>query len=361
MARVYRKYDPSYADSCLKHARNAFDYAKTQNTTGPTGFGGFYSANNHMNDDIVTAATELYRTTNDGSFKSFAEGKKDGPKNHYYTYSYATNDDVAYFNLGKFLNMSDKWNNFKSLYVDKYKGAGTGEGGLSTIGDSWGFLRYPANQAFVVSLYAKAQDDASYDQFIYDQVDYIMGGNNAKQSFITGFCSGCSKSPQFPHHRNVYLDDKDAMKSITGIPARNKEFGYLVGYTKAASSAFQESMSAYEQTEGGIDYNAGLVGALGYIVSKLAPVDTSKLGKPLSVGSRLASSSLRILSNGSSMRFESNEASTLEVLSADGRRMWSGNFADGAVTWSAASAKGVFIAVARSSSGVASVARFVRD
>lgn len=361
MARVYHKYDPAYADSCLKHARFAFDYAKNQSTTGTTGFGGFYPANNHMNDDIVTAATELYRTTNEGTYKSFAEGKKDGPKNHYYTYSYATNDDVAYFNMGKFLNLSDKWSSFKSLYVDKYKNAGTGEGGLSTIGDSWGFLRYPANQAFIVSLYAKAQSDASYDQFIYDQVDFIMGGNNAKQSFITGFCAGCSKSPQFPHHRNVYLDDNDKMKSITGIPARNKEFGYLVGYTKASSGAFQESMSAYEQTEGGIDYNAGLVGALGYIVSKLAPVDTSKLGKPLSVKTRTASTSFRILSNGSSTRFLSDDASTLDVMSADGSHVWSGRFTDGTSTWSAPSARGMFVAVARTPSGSTSAMRFVRD
>lgn len=363
MARVYRKYDPAYADTCLAHARMAYQYAKNQSGTGATGFGGFYPANNRMSDDIVTAATELFRTTGESSFRTDAESRKDGPQNHYYTYSYATNDDVAFFNLGRFLNMSDKWTAFKSTFVDRYKNAGTGEGGLSTIGDSWGFLRYPANQAMIVGLYAKAANDASYDQFIYDQVDFILGGNNAKQSFIVGFCAGCNKSPQLPHHRNVYLDDRNSMKTITGIPERNKEFGYLVGFTKASSGSFVESMSAYEQTEGGIDYNAGLVGALGYIVSKLAPVDTSKLGGTSSVRARRATSvDLRIESSGDAVRFTGPAGlRSLEVLSADGRRVWQSSLEAGSATWSGTSARGVFVAIARDAAGQAHSLRFVRD
>lgn len=59
------------------------------------------------------------------------------------------------------------------------------------------------------------------------------------------------------------------------IPERNKHFGYLVGGTWNSSN-YKESVTDYSMTEGGIDYNAGLVGALGYIVSKVDPADTSK-------------------------------------------------------------------------------------
>lgn len=363
MARAYRKFDPAYADTCLAHARLAYQYAKSQSGTGPTGFGGFYPANNRMTDDIVTAATELYKTTNEASFRSDAESRKDGPQNHYYTYSYATNDDVAFYNLGQFLGMTDKWNNFKTYFVDNYKKAGTGEGGLSTLGDSWGFLRYPANQAMIVGLYAKAANDATYEQFIYDQVDFILGGNTAKQSFVVGFCAGCNKSPQFPHHRNVYLDDRDAMKSITAIPERNKEFGYLVGYTKASSGSFVESMSAYEQTEGGIDYNAGLVGALGYIVSKMAPVDTSKFGGSTAVTPRGTSAGALRASAipGGTVFTTSSDASSLEILSPAGQRVWTGRFDNGSATWHEAAAPGLYLAIARDAQGRPSVARFLRD
>jgi hypothetical protein len=49
----------------------------------------------------------------------------------------------------------------------------------------------------------------------------------------------------------------------------------MVGGALNASS-FSDDINTYKYSEGGIDYNAGLVGALGYIVSKLAPVDTAK-------------------------------------------------------------------------------------
>ncbi|MFQ3579196.1 MAG: hypothetical protein SNJ71_03525, partial [Bacteroidales bacterium] len=40
------------------------------------------------------------------------------------------------------------------------------------------------------------------------------------------------------------------------------------------------NISQYTYSEGGIDYNCGLVAALGYIVSMKAPVDTNKFGNP---------------------------------------------------------------------------------
>jgi hypothetical protein len=49
------------------------------------------------------------------------------------------------------------------------------------------------------------------------------------------------------------------------------------------SSQYVESIQDYAQSEGGIDYNAGLVGALAYIVSKNAPADTSKFGLPVQI------------------------------------------------------------------------------
>src|SRR5205085_1117403 len=41
---------------------------------------------------------------------------------------------------------------------------------------------------------------------------------------------------------------------------------------------YGDVITQYAQTEGGIDYNACLVGILGYINSKLAPIDTNKFG-----------------------------------------------------------------------------------
>ena len=39
-------------------------------------------------------------------------------------------------------------------------------------------------------------------------------------------------------------------------------------------SQFQDQTGSYQYTEGCIDYNAGLVAALGYVLALTAPVDT---------------------------------------------------------------------------------------
>lgn len=278
MSRVYRKYDPAYADTCLVHARFAYTFAKTQTGTGGTGMTGFYGPNTKMDDDITTASVEMFRATGEPGFKDYAIQKGGFKLNTGYTLCYNDNDDLAVYALGRHLGQTDKWTALKNSYVDRYKSKGTGESGLSTLGDKWGFLRYPANQAFVASLYADSTKTKDYDEFIYNQVDYIMGANPPKQAFIVGFCAGCSRTADFPHHRNVYLNDMNNTDAISEIPERNKEFGYMLGFTNKIADSLNQYVTNYTQTEGGIDYNAGLVGALAYINARQNPVDTSKLG-----------------------------------------------------------------------------------
>lgn len=281
MSIHYRKYDAAYADTCLAHARMAFEYAQSQiltgnGVTGSTGMTGYYAKNDKMTDDIVTAASCMYKATGENAFLEYAKSKKSFALNKGYTLAYSTNDDLALYTGWQFAGFAEYKDSLRIGFVDRYKSKGTGESGLSTLGDKWGFLRYPANQAFVCGLYGKATNDSSYDQFIYNQVDYILGANPPKQSFLVGFCSGCAKTADWPHHRNVYLNDNNNPKAIKGIPARNKEFGALLGFTNKIADSLNQYIDNYQQTEGGIDYNAGLLGALAYINSKLNPVDTSK-------------------------------------------------------------------------------------
>jgi len=294
MSRVYRKYDPTYADTCMAHARLAYTLAKSQTGTGGTGLTGYYGANTKMDDDIVTASVEMYRATGDATFKDYAIQKGGFKPNTGYTLCYNDNDDLALYALGKNLGQADKLTSLKTNFADRYKSKGTGESGLSTLGDKWGFLRYPANQAFVCALYADTAKSTEYDAFIYNQVDYIMGANPPKQAFIVGFCSGCARTADFPHHRNVYLNDMNNTDAITSIPDRNKEFGYMLGFTNKIADSLNQYVTNYQQTEGGIDYNAGLVGALAYINSKLNPVDTSKLGS-VGVSARPSRESRKLL------------------------------------------------------------------
>lgn len=349
MSKHYRKYSESYADSCLAHAKLAFEYS-TANKTGKVGSEAYSAWTPRPLAQYMIGASELWRVTGDDSYKTAWESGKSGLTNygHGFTLGWNNPDDWVWFNAS-YLNDALQAK-FQELFPDKYKSAGTGEGGLSTLGDGWGFLRYPANQAFVCAA-AQAQKGVSgYEDFIYNQIDFILGGNTAKQSFVVGFCSGCSKSPQYPHHRNVYLYDGNDMTKIPPIPTRNKQFGYLVGFTKASSGSFSESVGAYEQTEGGIDYNAGLVATLGYIVSKLAPVDTSKFGSTAVKARSAHRLGMAIRPEGSGWRIElpaGNEPVEVAVADASGRKVWSGTTRGGNLVWPGADKPGIYVVTAR--------------
>jgi hypothetical protein len=285
MSRLYVKYDPVYAQLCAKHAEYAYNYAKPRkNQAVGAKTGDFYGIPKAPVLAFVVAAAEMYKTTGDAKYLSDVNADRNRIETHNYGFDYSNFHDLAPYAIATCVpSLRDTMLQImKKTFVDYYLQSVNGEKVCTKGNGGWGALRYPANHALVVALYSRAMGITTHDQFIYDQIDYIMGSNNAKQSFITGFCEGCNKEPKLIHHRNFFLRDDnptDDEKAMMTIPSRNRYFGYLVG-GKWASNEYTESVTNYATTEGGIDYNAGLVGTLGYIVSNLLPADTSKM-KPV--------------------------------------------------------------------------------
>jgi hypothetical protein len=283
MSRLYAKYDPVYADVCAKHAEFAYNYAKPRKSQAVGAkTGGFYGAPKAPVLAFVIAAAEMFKTTANEKYLSDINADKNNIQTHNYGFDYSNFHDLAPYAIATCVpSLRDTMLQImKKTFIDYYINSVNGEKVCTKGNGGWGALRYPANHALIAALYSRAMKITSYDQFIYDQVDYIMGSNNAKQSFITGFCAGCSKEPKLIHHRNFFLRDdnpKDEEKAKMEVPERNRFFGYLVG-GKWVSTEYTESVTNYATTEGGIDYNAGLVGALGYIVSNVIPTDTSIMG-----------------------------------------------------------------------------------
>ncbi|MFN3404360.1 MAG: glycoside hydrolase family 9 protein [Cytophagaceae bacterium] len=288
MSRMYRKFDPVYADLCLQHAVYAYNYAKANPGVAGTGDGGFYGANDNWKDDYATMCAELFWATGNTAYKtealafSIAHSPGMGAdiygKN--YGFDYSNNGDIAIYNLA-LLGKSGAATVLNSIVNTHYLGNVQSDGQFNGGNTSWGPLRYNANTAFIVALWQKLNGtDNNVHAYIYNNIDYILGKNSENLSFIVGFGS---KSPKFPHHRNIYLRDDnpgDAVKPTLTIPAKNAQAGILVGGTRSAGS-FNDNLVNYQHTEGGIDYNACLVGILAYINSKLAPVDTNKFGHPV--------------------------------------------------------------------------------
>ena len=358
MSRIYRKYDDAYADLCVVHARNAYAYARQNRdrTAGSAG-GGHYPPHKDPRTVFVTAASEMYMTTSEASFRSdIAESEI---KTSWHVLDYSNSHDLTAYAAARALP-DRRETHLKFLldeFVTKYVREVNSEG-VSNLGGGWGQLRYAGNTAFVAALYSAATGTTQYDQFIYNQIDYILGANSGNVSFLTGFCEGCTRQVQMPHHRNVFLRDdnpSDNAKEQMRIPERNKYFGYLVGGRRVPSQ-FQESISDYQMSEGGIDYNAGLLGALAYVVSRRIPADTSRFGItdtiPNSVvtpsrNAAMARSGYTVNVVPGSVVFSAQDGlsiTNLSVYNIQGRKVYSRSGAHNQITWNtSARARGMYL------------------
>lgn len=363
MSQLYRKYDAAYADTCLAHAKLAWTYTqankgKAAGSTAQDGCrgnnGACYNASAAPWAPVVIGGGELFDAMNKLPSEATAAAavKKEAISaytqpniagnnysrvvdGHGYAMDYLNPQDLAVY-LGVTVLGQTK-TVFLEKYVSTYVNSVDGSTKLCNKGNSsWGALRYPANIAFVVALYSKWQGITTYDDFIYNQIDYIMGSKTNSQSFIIGF--GTS-SPQHPHHRNIYLNDKnvdDAAKQKLTLTAKSKNFGYMVGGSWSPGT-FVDDINQYTYSEGGIDYNAGLVGALGYINSKRTPVDTSKFsgGGSTGIATDAWKPSLRVTNTaaGFSVAMSGKHLVTGEAFDLSGRRVASLSTKGDALSW----------------------------
>lgn len=266
MYRSYKHFDQEYAELCLEHALYAYEYAKSNQTNsgGGTITGRFYGPDNKWQDNYVCLCAELYWATGEEKYKTEALSYSSDVENHGWVLDFENNDDIAAYALAKLGDSNGKQvlAELAQSYIDKVNG-----NGCIKAGSNWGVLRYSASAAFVVALNQAFNNETTISPAVQGTMDYIMGYNSASQSFIVGFGN---KSPRNPHHRNIFLNGGN-------IPGRNAQHGYMVGGSHNPS-AFPDAIDNYQTSEGGIDYNSGLVGSLAYILSRIAPVDQSKFG-----------------------------------------------------------------------------------
>lgn len=278
MSTEYAPFDPAYAASCLEKAKVAYDFV--MNTSkGNSGAGGYYPAKGKYEPDIVIFCMEMYRATGDETYKqkaleniSFMEGSSTW--NHNFSLCYNNTEDLAYYLLGMYANNELAKERLTYYVNDLYKPSSGYI--LNVKHDGWGVLRFPANQAFVLGLYDKMNDNLStVNPYSLASIEYIMGSNSKKFSYIVGLTDN---SPKHPHHRNYYGEDGNS-EAVCNNFNKVVELGYMVGGS-LDDGDYTDDEKSYTYSEGGIDYNAGLVSALGYINSIIAPINTNKFGHP---------------------------------------------------------------------------------
>ena len=90
-----------------------------------------------------------------------------------------------------------------------------------------------------------------------------------------GYTRNGVNAPTRPHHRGYY-GNEDPGRDVNGVgsaPEKNKLLGGMIA-GNFSSGSHDGNVSNWQVNEVCVDINAPLVGALGYILSKRAPVDS---------------------------------------------------------------------------------------
>ena len=230
-ARVYKKFLPDWADTCLAAARKAFDYAianykdaKPFENVAPCCTGGY--GDECCLDEIYWAAAELFRTTGEKAYEEkFAEFyKMTFSKTAFGAYHQGGHGSFAYC-LAEGADEELK----AKVIRDIIKGADASlliyerNAYLLVLHDGinkheneyyWGSnAALTNNLANMVSAAYLTKSD-KYDKAIKDSISYIFGRNYISKCYVSGFGTNTVKNP---HHRPSMFDGVD--EPVPGLVA----------------------------------------------------------------------------------------------------------------------------------------------
>ena len=258
-AVVCRDTDKAYADKCVKHATELFDYAnKVKSDSGYTAANGFYQSYGGFKDELAFAAFWLYKATGDEDWLAKAKGFwGEGDKNWALCW-----DDKSWGTAVLLANETgeEKYRAAVERHIDCWINEMHKTPKGLVFCDQWGSLRYATTTAFVALSYithgeptTSAKKD-SYLKFAKSQVDYALGSTG--RSFVVGF--GVNP-PVNPHHRTAH----GSYTNNIGDPANNRHilYGALVG-GPGRNDDYSDDRNNYTNNEVACDYNAGFTGAL---------------------------------------------------------------------------------------------------
>jgi hypothetical protein len=283
MLAVMARVDPDSANKkkYLEAAKTAYSYAKSHK--GVTNSSGFYESNwwdGRWKDGPFLAALELYRTTKDEKYKTEADEWYFDLEFVSGSYTRLNYSNVVPLSVvmaeGVFAwppqagSFYDAEQFLSNIYQKKAKDGifmgETGGGGSFSV-------RSQAGGAFLYALVSKFYNEDKYDDIIEKNVAYLLGDNNNHKSYVVGFTRNNASAPKSPHHRGYYANEDPGREVDSGLqpPEKNKLLGGLIA-GDFNSGSHSGTVSNWQVNEVCVDMNAPLVGALGYILSKKAPV-----------------------------------------------------------------------------------------
>ncbi|MFY1684342.1 glycoside hydrolase family 9 protein [Micromonospora sp. WMMD730] len=273
---VFRPTDAAYADKLLTHAKQLYTFADTVRKSYHeciTDATSFYKSWSGYQDELVWGAIWLHRATGDAAYLAKAESEYDKlgtepqstTRSYKWTIAWDNKQFGAYVLLAnltgkqKYVDDANRWLDYWTVGVNGQK-VPYSPGGMAVL-DSWGALRYAANTSFAALVYSDKTTDATrkarFHDFAVRQINYALGDNPRKSSYVIGFGAN---APKNPHHRTAHGSWWDSQ--TVPVETRHVLYGALVGGPSSANDAYTDSRSDYVMNEVATDYNAGFTSAL---------------------------------------------------------------------------------------------------
>ena len=290
-----RRGDRQYADLLVEKAEKLFDFANTYRGKYSDCLKAavpFYTSVSGYQDEIVWGATWLHKAKsaqNDsygGEYLAIAEAEyqKMG-KPYNYTYQFDDKSYGVYVLLAKETGKSE-YQRRAEAWLDFWTIGHQGEritytpGGLAYL-VKWASLPLSANTSFIAFVYSdwlrsrgEINKAERYSKFAVSQIDYILGDNPSRRSYIIGYGENY---PRNPHHRTAHGSWLNDMSKPT--ETRNLLIGALVGGPDERDS-WEDDRADWIRNEVATGYNAGLVGALAKMYAEFGGEPLAEISFP---------------------------------------------------------------------------------
>ncbi|MHB8065683.1 MAG: glycoside hydrolase family 9 protein [Ruminiclostridium sp.] len=258
---IFEPTDPVYAETCLTHAKQLFNFADTYRGKNPLNT--LYPSGSYL-DDLAWGAIWLYIKTDDSTYLNKAKSvlpttSLGGGHTHCW-------DDVSYGAALKIAQITHDETYVAAVEknLDSWMPDGSityTPGGLAWL-SQWGSLRYASTAAFLAFVWSDdetvgtASKKQKYHDFAERQINYALGDNPRGGSYVVGFGEN---APEHPHHRTAH----GSWTSQLSVPTYHRHilYGALVG-GPTSDDSWKDDITDYMLNEVATDYNAGFVGAL---------------------------------------------------------------------------------------------------
>lgn len=273
--RIFKKFDETYANTCLAAAKTAYAWGVANPNvtfTNPAASGSYPAVttggygDSYLLDEYEWAANELYLATKDDAY--YNNGFKNA--NSYGLPGWPNVRTLGLFSLihhrkeltAKALadttNMKNKLFTLANNYTNYQKNTSPykiviGQNGNNDFG--WGSNSGAGNQAMLLINAYLASGNQDYLKAAVSNVDYLLGRNAVGYSFVTGIGS---KAANNVHHRPTEADGIAAAVPgwLSGGPSGSVGDGCPVNNTTYLAISWVDQQVCYTKNEVAINWNA---------------------------------------------------------------------------------------------------------